>query len=164
MDKKTASLLLIGGGAVALLSTATVVSVVQRKRVSPQANVTRWDKYIQAAAQQTQVAPPIIAAVIEVESSGNPDSTGTAGEFGLMQIKCETAKDMGYFWDCQRLYLPEINILYGAKYLAYQSKRYGGNIRLILSAYNAGTATSKNPTYVNKTMAAYQRYLPYYEA
>lgn len=162
MDKKTASILLIGGGVVALLSSAAVVSVVRKK--SPNVSVTRWDKYINAAALQTQIASPIIAAVIEVESSGNPDSTGTVGEFGLMQIKCETAKDMGYAWDCQRLYMPELNILYGAKYLAWQSKRYGGNLRLILSAYNAGTATSKNPTYVNKAVAAYQRYLPYYEA
>lgn len=162
MDKKTTSLLLIGGGVVALLSATAVVSIVQRKKSSPQANVTRWDEYIQSAAQQTQVAPPLIAAVIEVESSGNPNSTGTVGEIGLMQMKCETAKDMGYVWDCKRLYAPELNILYGAKYLAYQSRRYGGTIRLILSAYNAGTATSKNPTYVNKAMAAYQRYMLYY--
>lgn len=160
MDKKTASLLLIGGGAIALLSTVTVVSVVRKK--SPNANVTRWDEYINAAALQTQVAKPIIAAVIEVESNGNPKSTGTVGEIGLMQMKCETAKDMGYVWDCKRLYLPDLNILYGAKYLAWQSKRYGGNLRLVLSAYNAGTATSANPTYVNGAMAAYQRYLPYY--
>ena len=160
MDKKTASILLIGGGALALLSSAAVVTVVRRK--SPNANVTRWDEYIRAVAQQMQIAQPIIAAVIEVESSGNPKATGTVGEFGLMQIKCETARDMGYPYDCQRLYAPDLNILYGAKYLAYQSKRYGGNLRLILSAYNAGTATSKNPTYVNKAMAAYQRYLPYY--
>ena len=160
MDKQTASFLLIGGGVVALLSSVTVVSVVRKR--SPNANVTRWDEYINAAALQMQVAKPLIAAVIEVESSGNPEVTGTAGEFGLMQIKCETAKDMGYVWDCPRLYLPDINILYGAKYLAWQSKRYGGNLRLILSAYNAGTATSKNPTYVNKAMSAYQRYLPYY--
>lgn len=146
---------------VALLSSVAVVSVVRKK--SPNANVTRWDEYINVASQQTQVASPLIAAVIEVESSGNPDSTGTVGEVGLMQVKCETAKDMGYPWECKRLYLPELNILYGAKYLAWQSRRYGGNLRLILSAYNAGTATSKNPTYVNKAMSAYQRYMPYYE-
>ena len=161
MDKKTTSILLIGGGVVALLSSVAVVSVVRKR--TPNANVTRWDEYINAAALQTQIARPIIAAVIEVESSGNPDSRGTVGEIGLMQIKCETAKDMGYVWDCQRLYTPELNILYGAKYLAYQSRRYGGNLRLILSAYNAGTATSKNPTYVNRAMSAYQRYMPYYE-
>lgn len=160
MDKKTASILILGGGVLALAGAATVF-VVQKKR-SPHPNVTKWDKYIYMASQSTQVSPALIASVIEVESDGNSASTGTVGEIGLMQMKCETAKDMGYVWDCKRLYLPDLNILYGAKYLAWQLKRYGGNLRMTLSAYNAGIATLANPTYVNKAMSAYQRYMEYY--
>lgn len=161
MDKKTATvLLIIGGGILALLSSATIITV--RRKRSPYARVTRWDEYILPVAQNTQVHPAVIAAVIEVESDGRPSIRGTAGEFGLMQLKCETARDMGFVWDCKRLYQPELNILYGSKYLAYQTKRYGGNLRMVLSAYNAGTATSANQAYVDKAMSAYLRYMEYY--
>lgn len=160
MDKKTALLMLIGGGVLALISAATV-KVVLKKR-SPHPNVTRWDEYIYTASQSTQVSPALIASVIEVESNGHADETGAVGEIGLMQMKCKTARDMGYIWDCKRLYIPELNILYGAKYLAWQLKRYGGNLRMTLSAYNAGTATLSNPTYISKAISAYQRYVEYY--
>ena len=159
MDKKTAAILIIGGGILALASGAAATVVTRKRSLNP--TVTQWDEYIYLAAQNTQVAPAIIAAVIEVESGGRANSTGTVGEIGLMQIKCDTAKQMGYVGDCQKLYNPDLNILYGAKYLAWQSKRYGGNLRMIFSAYNAGTATSSNPTYVGKAMSAYQRYVEF---
>lgn len=39
------------------------------------------------------------------------------GSYGLGQIKCSTAKGIGFRGDCKQLYNPEINLTYSFKYL-----------------------------------------------
>ena len=157
MDKKLATLILAGGGVLLLVGVAQ-----SSGKESPNLKVTRWDDEIFNASRHTGVSPAMIAAVIEVESGGTPTVTGGSGEFGLMQIMCATAEQVGFSGDCQNLFIPKINILYGAKYLAWQLKRYNGNIEQVFSAYNAGTATARNRSYVEKAVAAHRRYTEYY--
>ena len=52
-------------------------------------------------------------AVVRVESNYRPNMTGSAGEIGLMQIKLETARGLGYTGSRQALYNPETNIQLG---------------------------------------------------
>jgi len=159
MNQKTAVAMLLAGGGLLLLAGGAAAVHKQ----SPNPNVTRWDNYIWLASSQTNVEKAMIAAVVEIESSGYPNAKGTTGEFGLMQIKCPTARQMGFTGECKDLYHPDVNIFWGSKYLRWQLDRYDGDVSRAFSAYNAGTATDANVLYVRKAVAAYQRYLKYYE-
>lgn len=65
-------------------------------------------------------------AVVRIESNFNPRVTGQAGEVGLMQIKYETARGIGYTGTRADLYNPDTNLQWGMKYLA-MSWKLGGN-------------------------------------
>ncbi len=161
MNQKTVVVaLMVGGGILLLVGGATAVT---RKRTSPNPNITRWDEYIYLVSSQTGVPQAIIAAIMEIESSGRKDAKGTSGEIGLMQIKCDTARQVGFTGECKDLFAADTNIFWGAKYLRWQWKRYNGNLSQVFSAYNAGTATDTNTLYVRKVMSAYQRYMEYYQ-
>lgn len=85
-------------------------------------------------------------AVITVESNYRPNTTGSAGEVGLMQIKPATARMMGYSGSVKGLYNPETNIKFGMKYLSMAQKLGGGTTCGTILKYNAGHAAKRmNP-------------------
>lgn len=98
----------------------------------------------------------LIRGVCFKESSLNPNAyvhnDGGSPSIGLCQIKQTTAKSMGFRGRESLLRDPYINAFFSAKYLAYQIKRYKGNVRKALSAYNAGRAITSNGHYVTSIM------------
>lgn len=60
--------------------------------------------------------------------------------YGTMQIKCATARQMGFLGKCSELSEPALSIRYGIMYLHYQLQRYG-YIDEAVAAYNSGTLT-----------------------
>jgi soluble lytic murein transglycosylase-like protein len=102
--------------------------------------VTRM-KLVEIVNRQAETAglPAEIArAVVRVESDWDQDLTGHAGEIGLMQIKPETAREMGFTGKKETLYDPETNIRWGVAYLAAAYKLAGGNVCQTILKYNAG--------------------------
>lgn len=96
--------------------------------------MSQWDSLIQAAAQKYNVDPKLIASVIHVESSGNPNAYNSEfGATGLTQIVPATAKALGV--DPKT---PEGAIEGAAKLLDENLKRYGNPEQAIL-AYHGGT-------------------------
>lgn len=102
-----------------------------------QERVMKNSRWIWEAGVKRDVEPAIIAAVIDVESSGDPDAVGSADEVGLMQILPSTGK-----WICgldaARLKDRYTNILCGTQYLSYCLQEMNGNVAASLCAYNAG--------------------------
>lgn len=98
----------------------------------------KYNPYIYEAARITQVPNNIIRAIMIVESSvvnAKPNFST-----GLMQVSMLAAKHMGYTGDKTGLYTdPRQNIILGAKYLAYQYKRYGFDWNQAFAAYNFGS-------------------------
>jgi len=98
---------------------------------------------IDRQAQEFQMDPMLIAAVIRVESKYQSDVVSGKGAVGLMQIMPETGQ-----WIAERLNLigfeaeqlknPEINIHMGTWYLSYLRDEFGGDTIKALAAYNAG--------------------------
>lgn len=87
--------------------------------------------------------PLLVAAVIRTESRWRPGATSPKGARGLMQIMPETgrwiARQKGWpDLDIDRLYEPELNIEFGAWYLAYLRQDFDGDVILALAAYNGG--------------------------
>lgn len=78
-------------------------------------------------------------AVVLQESSFRPNVTGAAGEIGLMQLKCQTARGIGYKGTCRDLYDPDTNLHYGLRYLRKALNR--GSV----AYYNAGIYAKKLP-------------------
>ncbi|WP_370931843.1 lytic transglycosylase domain-containing protein [Bartonella sp. DGB1] len=110
------------------------------------AKASTYDDIITKYAQMYNVPSKLVHAVIRYESSYNPKAVGGVGEIGLMQIRPETAKFMGYKGTTAGLYDPETNIRYGVKYLAGAHRLSGGDICGTILKYNAGHGAKRmNP-------------------
>ena len=114
--------------------------------------VTRWGDYIRSASASHGIPADVIAAVIDVESSGIPTCKSSAGAVGLMQLMPATAQEMGVTDRTN----PQQNINGGTKYLRYLYDKVGGNYQQMLRAYNGGLGNKDNPKlnkYYNKVMS-----------
>ncbi len=98
------------------------------------------ERVIADIAPAYNVDPFLVKSMIEVESGNCPTARSKKGAMGLMQLMPETAQDLGVEnpWD------PVQNITGGTKYLSFLLKKYNGDLRLALAAYNAGPETVQN--------------------
>lgn len=112
------------------------------------------------AGALTGVDPALISSVCYVESGHRPNAINHADNgspsYGVCQIKLATARMLGFIGKPSDLMRPETNILYAAKYLRKQSKRYR-YLRDIVSSYNAGRAIQGNQRYVNRVLSQYRK-------
>ncbi|MCD2246700.1 lytic transglycosylase domain-containing protein [Listeria marthii] len=121
-------------------STATTPSTTQ---ATPTGELTNWNNYqikpisaenegkysdlIKTAAAKYGVPEALIKRVIQVESNYNPNVVSSAGATGLMQLMSGSNRTD-----------PATNIDAGTKELAGYIKKYDGDLKLALAAYNAG--------------------------
>jgi soluble lytic murein transglycosylase-like protein len=93
---------------------------------------------IKAQAPRYGVPAWFALKIAKVESSYNPMVTGGAGEIGVFQMKCQTARGIGFSGPCSGLYNAATNIKYGLKHLSLAVKSSRGNMRLAASKHNGG--------------------------
>lgn len=109
------------------------------------------------AAEQCQLDPMLITAVMETESSFKFNALSPVGAVGLMQLMPSTAKMIGV--DPHK---PLANVVGGAIYLKNQMNRFAGNGAYALSyavaAYNAGPQAVINANGIPK-IAETQNYV-----
>ena len=89
---------------------------------------------IQRAAERYDLPASLIRAVVQAESSYQVRAVSPAGAQGLMQLMPATAKELGV----EDPFDIDQNIDGGAKYLRKMLDRFNGDVKLALSAYNAG--------------------------
>ena len=105
-----------------------------------------YEDFIVAHAENYGLEPALIAAVINVESGFDPDAESEAGATGLMQLTRETGQGIadrtgGSRWTEEDLHDPELNIRYGAWYLAHLVEVFADQpdpTLAALAAYNGG--------------------------
>ncbi|EAD2799190.1 lytic transglycosylase domain-containing protein [Listeria monocytogenes] len=124
-------------------SAITASSTTNETPVAPTGELTNWNNYqikpisaenegkysdlIKTAAAKYGVPEALIKRVIQVESNYNPNVVSSAGATGLMQLMAGSNRTD-----------PATNIDAGTKELAGYIKKYDGDLRLALAAYNAG--------------------------
>ena len=101
-----------------------------------------YSAYVRVHARNNHLDPALLAAVIYQESKFRTNAESSSGAIGLMQLTPDTARGIairtgGSQFHTADLYDAEINIRYGAWYLANLFHKYGSE-RLVLAAYNAG--------------------------
>ncbi len=82
---------------------------------------------------------PLGEAVVRIESRYNARIIH-AGNYGLMQIRLQTARGVGYAGPPAGLLDPETNLHFGMKYLAIGYREAKGDTCLALMRYQSGTA------------------------
>lgn len=124
-------------------SAITTSSTTTETPAAPTGELTNWNNYqikpisaenegkysdlIKTAAAKYGVPEALIKRVIQVESNYNPNVVSSAGATGLMQLMAGSNRTN-----------PATNIDAGTKELAGYIKKYDGDLRLALAAYNAG--------------------------
>ncbi|MFK7858861.1 MAG: lytic transglycosylase domain-containing protein [Granulosicoccus sp.] len=135
--------------------------------LTPQAVATRADRYrdlIYTYADQYEVSPHLVKAVITEESCFNNKALSPVGAQGLMQLMPDTAR----WLKVRDVHDPAQNVSAGVRYLASLQKQFD-TIELALAAYNAGPGNVKRyngvppfaetEAYVVKVQAHYRRYM-----
>ncbi|MGQ4807458.1 Membrane-bound lytic murein transglycosylase F [Candidatus Entotheonellaceae bacterium PAL068K] len=89
---------------------------------------------ISELARQHNIEPRLLQAIIQVESDFNPRAVSHAGAQGLMQLMPMTAKR----YHVADPFDPRANIEGGIRYLQHLFRRFHGDMRRVLAAYNAG--------------------------
>lgn len=92
---------------------------------------------VNSAAWSAGVPAHIAQAVVRHESGYKPNMRGRAGEYGLGQIKCQTARGVGFTGPCAQLLDPQVNLTFSMKYLRLAIDK-GGEGCSGLSLYNTG--------------------------
>lgn len=89
---------------------------------------------------------PVVAAVIQQESSGNPSAMSDKGALGLMQVMPATAKEIAKELGVDKYDLkdPNTNIAFGTYYLKKMLSEFDGDLELALTAYHSGIGRVKN--------------------
>ncbi len=106
-----------------------------------------YQDIIERYADEYNLQPAFVAAVMRNESSFRTDAESSVGARGLMQLMPDTAswiagklgESGSYSFD--NLYDAETNIRYGCWYLNYLSQMFRGDAVLVSAAYHAGQTT-----------------------
>lgn len=121
----------------ALLCVLTLLLTEHVRFLKPTEEVSH---IIVQCAEEEQISPSLLEAVILTESKFNEKAVSHVGAVGMMQLMPETAhwisEQSGLPSD--NLASPEQNIPLGAWYLNYLLGQYHNNEVFALAAYNAG--------------------------
>ena len=105
-------------------------------------------------AKEHNVPSTLAIAVVTLESNWDAKAL-SQGNYGLGQIKCGTARGIGFNGKCVALLQPEVNLEYSMAYLRMALDQAQGDECQALTWYNEGLgkAVRKNPSrYCRKIM------------
>jgi len=114
---------------------------------------------IAAQARAAGVPVALAEAVVAHESRFNPLVRGSHGEVGLMQIKPQTARGLGYRGTTAQLFDVDTNLKWGMAYLATAYKLADGDTCGTILRYNAGHRAKRMTRQASSYCASVQTYV-----
>jgi len=106
-------------------SSTTLSPIFTREVQYWRDDIVRW-------ANASSLEPNLVAAIMQIESCGNPRATSSAGAMGLFQVM------PFHFQFGENPYSPDTNALRGLNYLSRSLQTSQGDTRLALAGYNGG--------------------------
>ena len=99
-----------------------------------------YREIVLTAAEDYDVPPALLYALIKAESNFDPDAESQKGAKGLMQLMDQTAAECAgkTGMTLTDIFAPEQNITLGAYYLGKLLDMYEGDEKSAVTAYNAG--------------------------
>jgi soluble lytic murein transglycosylase-like protein len=139
---------------------------IAKSSLSSRVNRQKYSALIAQAASDYGVDEKLLHAVIQAESSYNPEARSPVGAVGLMQLMPGTALRYGVKVDDRND--PAESIKGGARYLRDLLKMFNSDIKLAVAGYNAGENAVKRynnsippypetQNYVAQVLAFYER-------
>jgi soluble lytic murein transglycosylase-like protein len=125
--------------ALALALMVAGCQTVESNSTDGNGNRLAYAGLVDQAAWSQGVPLSIAHAVVHHESNYNPRLRGRAGEWGIGQIKCQTARGVGFSGSCSELADPSVNLTYSMKYLRQAIDKAGDGCAGV-SLYNTGVA------------------------
>jgi hypothetical protein len=110
---------------------------------------------ISVTAQHYGLDPALVQAVIKCESGFDPWAQSPRGAQGLMQLMPATQAWLGV----TNAFDPQHNVTAGVRYLTLLKHTFGGDVRLMLAAYNAGPQAVIEAGYAVPPFAETQQYV-----
>ncbi|WP_429125007.1 transglycosylase SLT domain-containing protein [Ensifer sp. 4252] len=122
-------------------SVAAVASVIpdsMKLTKAPSSSRPDLDKLIKHYADLNGIPVELVHRVVKRESNYNPRAY-SKGNYGLMQIRYNTAKGLGYEGPAEGLFDAETNLMYATKYLhgawMVADNKHDGAVKLYASGY-----------------------------
>ena len=116
--------------------SVTPVDIIKPEELMP---ALPYSDIVYPVSMKYDVDWRLVAAIIQAESSFNPDAISPVGARGLMQLMPATAANYGV--TLKNILDPVANVEAGVQHLKMLSRLYDGDISLIAAAYNAGQGT-----------------------
>lgn len=132
----------------AALSFASIVTIVGSDDPLPTwlpQDVSRWAPMLEEASKMHDLPPALLGIMTLVESGGDPEAVSSRGATGLLQIMPATGQRIAEQRGLGEVDLndPQVNLDFGAWYLARQLEAFDGNLELALAAYNGGPGRAR---------------------
>lgn len=100
--------------------------------------IAQWSHWIVYWAQERELDPDLVAAVVRKESIGRADAEGPYGAIGLMMVMPAEVSGMPWRPSAQELKQPNVNLRWGTGILKQIIRDSGGDLPVALAAYNGG--------------------------
>lgn len=113
------------------------------------------EEMIGEAAKEHHIDPALVREVARQESSFYPCAVSPKGAVGLMQLMPQTQTELAVRDPLN----PRENLGAGAKLLQQLVERYHGDLRRVLSAYNAGVARVDHSLSIPPPISETQQYV-----
>jgi peptidoglycan lytic transglycosylase len=131
-----------------LAALQTEVNVGVPKPILSLAYPAAFGAMVKRYAEEEKISPLLMLAFIRQESLFDPRAVSPAGAMGLTQVLPATGEQLAPLlnvqqFDSEDLLQADLNLRFGARFMADQLRRFGGEISVALAAYNGGPNAAK---------------------